>query len=402
MSIPDLIAPIDADNWPPSRTVPGAEMVLDALINPVLLIDGENRVANVNNSAETFFHTGRKNLVGQRLCDLVPFSSPALGVVETARTSGSPVSEYRIDLSSPLTGKGKLVDAFATIVANHIGDNAGHVCLQILVRGVSDTIDRQLDHQTVVRKAHGLSSMLAHEIKNPLSGIKGAAQLLASSVPAEDRALTSLIVDEADRIAKLVNRMEAFADQRPGEHEILNIHSVLGHVKLLAGSGFGRQIAVAERYDPSLPPVFGDRDQLVQLFLNLFKNAAEAVEGRPEARITLTTAYRPGIRIQSIGPGRGTALPIAVTVADNGPGVAQELQPFLFDPFVTTKANGSGLGLAMAAKIVSEHGGIIELDHSADMTAFRILFPAADLGSVDIHDYGAGVADLTAGKGAAT
>ena len=347
-------------------------VVLDAISQPVIMVSAENYIAYANLDAEQFFRSGSSILARNRLASFLPFGSPLLALVDQVRTSQMPVNEYRVDVSSPRLGAERIVDVYVAPVA----ELPGAVVILFKEKTMAEKIDRQMTHRGAARSVTGLASMLAHEIKNPLSGIRGAAQLLEQVVSDEDRALARLITDETDRIVSLVDRMEVFSDERPIERSAVNIHAVLDHVKAIAKNGFARKIRFVEDYDPSLPPVFANRDQLVQIFLNLLKNASEAIGDREGGEIVLSTAYRPGIRLQVPGARDRVALPLEFCVHDNGPGVPQDMLPHLFDPFVTTKTNGSGLGLALVAKIIGDHGGIIECDSHPSRTTFRVLMPA--------------------------
>ncbi|WEX78782.1 nitrogen regulation protein NR(II) [Sinorhizobium numidicum] len=347
--------------------------VLNAIQNPVILVDESGLVAFANWEAESFFGASANHLARHDISAFIPFGSPLLTLIDQVRERRAPVNEYRVDLSSPRLGADKLVDLYVAPVLSA----PGSVVIVFQERSMADKIDRQLTHRAAARSVTGLASMLAHEIKNPLSGIRGAAQLLETSVNDEDRALTRLICDETDRIVSLVDRMEVFSDERPVDRVPLNIHSVLDHVKAIAKAGFARRIRISENYDPSLPAVYANRDQLVQVFLNLIKNAAEAIGDRADGEIMLTTAYRPGIRLSVAGTREKISLPLEFCVHDNGPGVPSDLLPHLFDPFITTKTNGSGLGLALVAKIIGGHGGIVECDSQHSRTTFRVLMPAS-------------------------
>jgi two-component system nitrogen regulation sensor histidine kinase GlnL len=349
-----------------------ADAVLNALPLPVIIVDSNGRIADANVAAENFFEASVLLLRRQMLRDLVPFGSPLLALVEQVRHRGAAVNEYKVDLSTPRNPGDRLVDLHVA----PLPERPDHVVVMLQERTIADKMDRQLTHRGAARSVIALAAMLAHEIKNPLSGIRGAAQLLEQSADDDDRTLTRLICDEADRIVKLVDRMEVFSDERPVEREPVNIHVVLDHVKRLAQSGFARRIKFTETYDPSLPPVFANRDHLIQVFLNLVKNAAESIgEAATDGEIQLSTAFRPGVRLKLPGSKTPVSLPLEFCVKDNGPGVSEDLRPHLFDPFVSTKPTGSGLGLALVAKIVGDHGGIIECESQVRHTVFRVLMP---------------------------
>src|ERR1700728_3349625 len=244
-----------------------AEIILNALPNPVLLVAPDGRIADANMAAESFFEISAQFLQRHSLKELVPFGSPLLSLIDQVRSSGSPVNEYKVDLGTPRIGGDRQVDLHVAPLT----ERPGHIVVMLQERTIADKMDRQLTHRSAARSVIALAAMLAHEIKNPLSGIRGAAQLLEQSVGDEDRSLTRLICDEADRIVKLVDRMEVFSDERPVGREPVNIHVVLDHVKRLAHSGFARHVKFIEDYDPSLPPVYANRDQLIQVFLHLVK-----------------------------------------------------------------------------------------------------------------------------------
>ena len=361
-----------AESHTPKFPLVAAEAILNALPHPVIIVVADGKIADATVAAEALFEVSAPLLRRYRLSDLVPFGSPLLALVDQVRTRGAAVNEYKVDLGTPRNPGDRLVDLYVA----PLPERPDHVVVMLQERTIADKMDRQLTHRSAARSVIALAAMLAHEIKNPLSGIRGAAQLLEQSVGDDDRTLTRLICDEADRIVKLVDRMEVFSDERPVDREPINIHVVLDHVKRLAQSGFARHIKFVEEYDPSLPLVLANRDQLIQVFLNLVKNAAEAItEGTADGEIQLTTAFRPGVRLSLPGSKTRVSLPLEFCVRDNGPGVHDDLLPHLFDPFVTTKPTGSGLGLALVAKIVGDHGGIIECESQARRTTFRVLMP---------------------------
>jgi two-component system nitrogen regulation sensor histidine kinase GlnL len=347
--------------------VPGFEAVLAALPDAVLLVDGEDRVRLVNPAAEQALATSAGQLIGHTLAEILGADAVALGLVERARRDGAVVSGYGVPVR---TARAALPE---TDVRAAPASERGDVVLVLRERSAARKLGEQVERNTAGRSLAGLAAMLAHEVRNPLSGIRGAAQLVAADLPEDQRELATLIVVEADRIRALIDSMEAIGDRGAAPRGTVNIHEALDHVRRVARSGGARGVAIVDRFDPSLPEVAGARDRLIQLFLNLVKNAAEACG--PGGTVTLGTAFDHGRRLG------GVALPIVVTVEDDGPGIPDALRPRLFEPFATTRATGRGLGLAIVAAIVADHGGAIEVDSRPGHTVFRVALPAARHGA---------------------
>jgi two-component system, NtrC family, nitrogen regulation sensor histidine kinase GlnL len=348
---------------------PEAAPILAALPLPIIVIDRGGIIRFVNPAAEPFFGSGAAALCGSALADFVAPHSPLLTLVDSVWRIGNTISEHDILLEGPRFGSRSV-----TIQGALIGEGADTLVLTLHERSMAEMMDRHLTHRSAARSITGMAAMLAHEVKNPLSGIRGAAQLLEQDADPAARELTQLICDETDRIVALVDRMEAFSDHRPIERQAVNIHEVLERVRKAAQSGFARHVRIVEEYDPSLPSVHGNYDLLVQVFLNLVKNAAEALLGT-DGEIILSTAYRHGLRLARPGGEGRQHLPLMVSVTDNGSGIPEDLRAHLFEPFVTTKRNGSGLGLALVAKVIDDHGGVIECESQSRRTAFRVFLP---------------------------
>lgn len=349
------------------------QSLLDAISHPVIAVAADGRVFFANQAAEQFFGMSATALARQSLTALAAFGSPLVSLVETVQRTGAPVNEYEVELALS-RGSHRLVD----IQGSPLSDRPGASLVMILERSMAQKMDRQLTHRGAARSINAMAAVLAHEIKNPLAGIRGAAQLIEQNATPDDRALTHLICEETDRICKLVDRMEAFGDTRRIERKPVNIHQVLDHVRGVARAGFGAHVRFVEAYDPSLPSVPGDKDQLIQVFLNLVRNAVDAIADGPapsDGEIVLQTGYRPGVRLSVSGSDERIGLPLEVVVRDNGAGVPPDLMSCLFDPFVTTKRNGSGLGLALVAHIIGGHGGVIECESQPRRTLFRVLLP---------------------------
>ncbi len=354
---------------------PDPAAMLSALPLACVLVDARNRFVTANPAAEAFLSVSVSQLRHLGLSDLVEPDCALFALVAQARRDQTVIIEHDVLLESP-----RLRRSGVTVQAAPVGEHQDNALLLTFQdESAARTLDRQVSFRNAARSVAGMAEMLAHEVKNPLSGIRGAAQLLENTVGEADRELAILIREEADRIRALVDRMGMFGET-PVTRDAVNIHRVLEHVRRLAQTGFAAHLRINESYDPSLPPVWGNRDQLVQVLLNLVKNAAEAITEASASihgagEITLMTAYQHGKRMAVPGESRRVHLPLAITVRDTGPGIPPAMRDTLFDPFVTSKATGTGLGLALVAKIVGEHGGLMEVESHPGRTDFRLFLP---------------------------
>lgn len=347
-----------------ARPAPPPPDLFTALPVPVLALDETDRPVHVNQAAEALLNHSAGVLAERGLTGLLVGGRPIAEIVAAARSQGGSYASYDVELGY----EGQRV-VRVDLLVSQLAELPGWLVLTLQTRAVASLVERQIVHRGAARSASGVAAMLAHEIKNPLSGIRGAAQLIEQTADVDTCELTTLIRDEVDRIRALVDRMEDFTDTRPLPLGAENIHAVLGHVRKVAEQGFARGVRIKERYDPSLPWVRGNRDALVQVFLNLIKNAVEAAG--PDGELSIHTAYRQGLRQNSV------ALPIEVCIVDNGPGAPAEIADHLFDPFVTSKTGGRGLGLALVAKLVADHGGVVEYERDGARTVFRVLLATA-------------------------
>ena len=347
-------------------------MLIEALPAALIVVDGEARCRLMNGAAEDLLQVGRKNLLGHKLSDIVPADSPLFTLIEQCRLSRSAVSDAEMAIDAP-----RLHLEHLSVEVAPIDDPSGSVVVTMRDRSLEHRMARQGAAAEAAQSVRSMAGMLAHEIKNPLAGIRGAAQLLESKVGPAEAPLAALIREESDRIVGLVNGVEIFADDRAPALTEINVHEALDHVCKLAQVSFAGHVTLREYYDPSLPPLLGNRDLLIQIFLNLVKNAAEACESG-NGEIVVTTAYQAGFRIGERNKAHRQPRRIAVTIADNGPGVPEALLGNLFDPFVTSKPGGRGLGLALVAKLVRAHDGVIEFTSKPGATRFTVLLPISE------------------------
>ena len=342
------------------------EAALDTLNDAIIIIDQGNAVLYANSSAEHLFSFSRTSFIRYGLPPILGTEHPLLGLISRVIESGHAVVERDVTFQRPGFEK------FAVDVrVARVGNTDTQVLLTFMVESNALRHDES-DDDHGHRQLAGMAAVLAHEVKNPLSGIRGAAQLMERYLPEDSKELSRLITRECDRITAMVDEMDSFGNEKPATLEVVNIHEALDHVITLASSSTGHKIMFERLYDPSLPPVSGNADRLVQVFLNIIKNAIEATQAIPSANITIKTAYRHGVRVERPNGSPGASTPIEITITDNGTGVSADVKSLLFEPFVTTKAGGRGLGLPLVARYLADMGGTIEHFSSDAGTHFRI------------------------------
>jgi two-component system nitrogen regulation sensor histidine kinase GlnL len=356
----------------PYRTpypVPG--VIWASLPVPAFLIDPGGKLLEVNPAGEAFLNASARSLIGVPAFDRILIDAPMDEALARARVNQSALFINDVDVTS---GEKPPVQCNVQVAPMH--DNPEIILLLISPRDIADRLGRASLVKTSAKSAIGMAEMLAHEIKNPLAGITGAAQLLSMGLSPEDRELTDLIVEESRRIVKLLEQVEQFGNLRPPELRPVNIHDALDRARRSALVGFAASMSITEDYDPSLPPTMADADQLMQVFLNLIKNASEAAGPKGGGTIRLRSFYDQSLRLRrKDGPGR--ALPLQIEIIDNGPGIPPEIAEHIFEPFVSGRENGTGLGLALVSKIVNDHGGWISVDSVPGRTVFRVSLPVA-------------------------
>ena len=351
-----------------------ADTIWQSLPMPALLIASDDTIINVNLAAENFLNTSARMVAGEPVTQRIATDDQLRLALDRCRANKSEV--YLNDVTFAL---GDRQTTSCTIQIAPLQDDPQTLLMLISPRVIADRIGRARGASSAAKSAIGMAEMLAHEIKNPLAGISGAAQLLSMNLSAEDRELTDLIVEETRRIVKLLEQVEQFGNIRPPECRSVNIHDALDRARRSAQMGYAIHMMFVEEYDPSLPATFADPDQLMQVFLNLIKNATEAAKHGPNkgrGTIRLRTFYDHSLRLRR-KDGTRAALPLQVEIIDDGPGIPPDIAQDIFEPFVSGRENGTGLGLALVSKIMADHGGWISVDSSPGKTVFRLSLPMA-------------------------
>lgn len=338
---------------------------------PALLIDEGDLIADMNPAAELFLNNSAKWLIGQPVWDRLAVDAPLEDNLARSRSHGTPLFVNDVDVTT-----GHRAPMTCSLQIAPVQGQPGWMMLLVTPRELSGRIARSNTVKSAAKSAIGMAEMLAHEIKNPLAGITGAAQLLSMNLAPEDQEFSELIVAETRRILKLLEQVEQFGNLSPPERRAVNLHDVLDRARRSALLGFGAHMKIVEDYDPSLPHAWGDPDQLLQVVLNLIKNASEAADPALGGTIRLHTFYEHSFRLRR-SDGSGQTLPLQIEIIDDGPGLPEDIKGDIFDPFVSGRENGTGLGLALVSKIISDHDGWITVDSVPGQTVFRISLPRA-------------------------
>jgi two-component system, NtrC family, nitrogen regulation sensor histidine kinase GlnL len=343
---------------------------------PSLLIGPDDCIADANPVAEAFLNVSARALRGVPVLDRLAVDAPLEEAFRRVRLDQAPIFINNVDVSG-----GNMAPVQCNVQIAPVTGQDGHMLVLMEPRQIADRLGQVIAVKKSARSAIGMAEMLAHEIKNPLAGITGAAQLLSMGLSREDQEMTDLIVVECHRIVALLDQVEQFGNLRPPARAAVNIHDLLDRARKSAQVGFGANMAIHEQFDPSLPATFVDGDQMLQVFLNLLKNASEAADAAG-GTIRIRTFYDLGLRLRR-SDGSGNALPLQVEIIDDGPGLPPEIANDVFEPFISGRDNGTGLGLALVSKIISDHDGYITVDSTPGKTVFRISLPVAPRGATD-------------------
>jgi len=348
---------------------PDARAQIAGMIFAVLLIDGAGRIVEVNHAAENLLGTSASRLVGTLLSERIGRIDPRV----EARLSVVDEALVARDLAITMGA----TEIRANLTVSPLGSFPGWRVVTLSEMGHEDVLQNQGREAMLAAPA-----VLAHEIKNPLSAIRGAGQLIARKLPPADKKLARMITNEVDRIARLIDRMQELGSTRTGPVSACNPHEAIRSAVTtmrVAASDRG-EVEIREEFDPSLPPVLANRDALEQVLINLLSNARDAaLEGDSEAEIAVQTRFVSGLAFSAIREGRAVPLSIEITITDNGPGIPPDLRDHVFEPFVSSKPSGQGLGLSLVRKLVRDMGGNIshERDQRAGLTHFRLHLPQA-------------------------
>ena len=322
---------------------------------PAIIICAKNKIMDLNPAAEIFMNASSKVLLGTPVWDNLMVDAPLDEAVDRVRKNLAPLFISDVDV-----GTGNRAPVQCNLQIAPLVDAPDEILLLLNPREIAGRLGRSLQTKTSAKSAIGMAEMLAHEIKNPLAGITGAAQLIGMNLTGEDVELTDLIVAESRRIVTLLNQVEQFGNLRPPACQAINIHDILERARKSAIVGFASHMHVTESYDPSLPLTFADPDQLQQVFLNLYKNALES-DSDPQ-KISLSVDL--------------LSDKLIILISDAGGGMnEQQLQQALL-PFYTTKSGGSGLGLSLCNEIVIAHNGLMRLQNNSNPGLdIRIILP---------------------------